>query len=84
MSGADSLVWPARHLQAQAALVGALDLVLLDADQSVQRQTPVLGHGGVEVLGEGNKITRRIKNGDGVIASPIGRNGGTSLRDGFY
>lgn len=32
------------------ALVGVLDLLLLQADEPLQSQAPVLGHGGVQVL----------------------------------
>ena len=65
-SGADSLVGAPRDLQPQPALVGTLDLVLLDADQPVQGQAPVLGHRGVEVLrGRGDKTASDRGRGEG-------------------
>lgn len=49
MSG-HSPVRSARYRETQTTLVGVLDLLLLQTDEPVQRQTPVLRHGGVEIL----------------------------------
>lgn len=47
-----------RYRQTQTGLVGVLDLLLLQTDEPLQSQTPVLRHGGVQVLQEGQKDMR--------------------------
>lgn len=47
-----------RYRQTQTGLVGVLDLLLLQTDEPLQSQTPVLRHSGVQVLQEGQKDMR--------------------------